>query len=1094
MSDAPDQAERDKALAARDQTVLIDAGAGAGKTTLLVERILTLVAPSDDVVERIPLSRVAAVTFTRRAAGELRLRVRARILTELSKPGGSATRTTRLLDALGSVDSAFLGTVHGFADRLLRLQPMKARLSPAYQIEDNIDALLDETFDGLLHAVQSGTLVAELDGEERAYVTQVERTLQEALRAGLLVRSVERPPLPPKVGLDLLFRGFIDQRDRELEWNDSSSFDRAAFDHVARELIASTQGITDQMRGTQWLVALATRISELLDEPDDLALYELVDRIKRGLKDIKKTKDFTKKTPALTAWNLFAADDGLGKRLIDPLVAAMARNLARTRRAVVRIYERVKARHEVLDSIDLLLTLRNLVRDDLDARGFYQQMFDHILVDELQDTDPLQAEIVLFLSESTPVAARWQDVVVGPGRLTLVGDPKQSIYRFRRADVGMYDRMRAQVAQGDHVGVTLSTNFRSVPNLIAWANDRFADILGTSPDRQFDPATGQVFHQAQVSATPPGGPPPVHHVSYGFADGESRNAPETRGLEGEALAAYLAWLVERSGLCIRDVDGEGNREIRWSDIAVLGLVTTNMRYLFAALDRSNIPYAMAGGVLFTTDALHRQFVLGLRAIADRNDGVAEAALLRPPFFAVDLLDLVRDKVEAGDANAKRGAEARAWLREARRQRFARSPGQTARALLEETGIGRTAALGPNGEQRLRHLRELCLQLELDAAAAGLDYDGVTAGLREWIDHPVQLDPPRPVGAEALQVLTVHQAKGLEFPIVVLWDGMGQWKSHESPTPWRVDRDGSGWAMKTNDVAWEEPPNSGRLEQERQYGDAERRRLVYVAATRARDLLVIPKPSWEQDPNGYINARLLADPDPAWVLTVEPFVEGSGASWSSQRAPLAPITDTLDIELISRWTEACAQSKLPKHAPRSVTGVAKMRPVLRVGDTDLETKQPRPKRLSRFGPVFGDAVHEAIGLVLTRGWSASHTIDVVAKMCGLSEHLDEAAADVGRAVDALRGAQLVGGQRTTRLEYPIAAARDGIVVVGYLDFVSATTDEIVVIDFKTDRCPQGVDDVMNAFPSYVTQVRTYGEIVGSSRVALLFTEMGRLAWV
>lgn len=1089
MSDAPDQAERDKVLGARGKTVLIDAGAGAGKTTLLVERIIALIAPDDDRVAHVPLSRLAAVTFTRRAAGELRLRVRARILMELSRPGGSVIRTRHLIDAMDSIDAAFVGTIHGFADRLLRLQPMKARLSPAYLIAEDIDALVDETIEVLLHSVQSGTLRTELEGMDASSATDVERALQEALRAGLLVWSIERDPAPPKVGLDLLFRGFIEQRDRDLAWNERGVFDRAAFDRTARAFLEITTKLTDDTRGTRWLAMLATRLSELLEEPDDLALYELVDRIRRGSKAIRKTKDFVKRSPSLEVWNAFAGDDGFGQRLIGPLITAMARNLARTRHAIVWLYDKVKARHEALDSIDLLLSLRNLLRDDLEARAFYQGMFDHILVDELQDTDPLQAEIVLFLSESRPLAARWQDVVVAPGRLTLVGDPKQSIYRFRRADVGMYDRVRAQVAAGDHVGVTLSANFRSRPSLVAWANAQFAGILGTSPDRQFDPATGQVFHQPQISASRSGGGPPVHHVPYGFARGEPATAPVTRALEAKALAAYLAWLVEKSEITVRDPESDTPRAVHWRDIAVLALTTTSLRHLFDALDRSNLPYAMAGGSLFTSDPLHRLFVLGLRAIADRNDGVAEAALLRPPFFAIDLLDLVREKAEAGDACANRASRARAWLRETRRQRYARTPGQTARALLEETGIGRAAALGPNGEQRLRHLRELCLQLELDAAAAGLDYDGVTARLREWIDHPVQLDPPRPVGAEALQVLTVHQAKGLEFPVVVLWDGMGLWRPYEAPAAWRVDRDGTGWAMKTNDVVWEEPQGEERIEQERRYAEAERRRLVYVAATRARDLLIIPKPAWPQDPDKYVHARLLANADAAWVYTAEPFVDGCEASWASPRAPLPPLTDTLDIELLAAWSTARDQAQRPRHAPHSVTGLAEASPALRIGDTDLDAGPPRRSRPGRFGPVFGDAVHRAIGLVLIRGLSAHHAVEAAARIVALAEHFDEAIADVERAIAALRTAGLLGGNRAIRLEYPVATVRDGQLVTGYADFVSAASDETVVVDFKSDHA----SSVADINPAYMRQLAIYAEVVRARRSALLFTATGLLAW-
>ena len=158
---APDQPERDRAVAARDQTVLIDAGAGAGKTTILVTRIIAMIAPLDDAAPAMSLLRIAAVTFTRRAAGELRLRVRELLLKELATRRAREIRKRRLLDALGSVDAAALGTIHGFADRLLRLQPMKARLSPAYRIADDTSAFIDETLDLLLHAVQNGTLASE---------------------------------------------------------------------------------------------------------------------------------------------------------------------------------------------------------------------------------------------------------------------------------------------------------------------------------------------------------------------------------------------------------------------------------------------------------------------------------------------------------------------------------------------------------------------------------------------------------------------------------------------------------------------------------------------------------------------------------------------------------------------------------------------------------------------------------------------------------------------------------------------------------------------------------------------------------------------
>jgi len=156
---APDQAERDAAVRERARNVLIDAGAGTGKTAILVDRLVEMVAPTAGNAA-VSIARIAAITFTRKAAGELRLRIRERLLEELARRDLTPARDGQLREAVGGLDTAHVGTIHSFADRLLRLRPVEADLSPTYEIAEDTDALVAETVDVLLHAVQSGTLAA----------------------------------------------------------------------------------------------------------------------------------------------------------------------------------------------------------------------------------------------------------------------------------------------------------------------------------------------------------------------------------------------------------------------------------------------------------------------------------------------------------------------------------------------------------------------------------------------------------------------------------------------------------------------------------------------------------------------------------------------------------------------------------------------------------------------------------------------------------------------------------------------------------------------------------------------------------------------
>jgi ATP-dependent helicase/nuclease subunit A len=423
----PDYRDREAVIAERSRNVLIDAGAGTGKTTLLVDRLISMVAPLDDRAA-IAIGRIAAITFTRKAAGELRLRIRERLLEELAAPGVEERRAACLRDALAGLDTAYVGTIHSFADRLLRLRPVPAQLSPAYNIAEDDEPLARETFEVLLHAVQSGTLEAELaDGPAAGRALEATRTVLWALEAGVRAESLEGE-WSVQHGLDGLVAGFIRARDVPPPDVEPPPFDAREFHSIAAKVVTVTRQVRGRSRGARWILALRATLERLSGQDDALALYGGVrQELGRKPRDVSKRDTFEGDDVAWRVWK--ALIDGvdetppLERELRAPLERWMATRLVRLFPAVVQLYEKVKARHQALDQLDLLLKLRDLLARDREVRGEFQRLFDHIFVDEFQDTDPLQAEIVLFLCEREPVADRWDEVRLRDGSLTLVGDP-----------------------------------------------------------------------------------------------------------------------------------------------------------------------------------------------------------------------------------------------------------------------------------------------------------------------------------------------------------------------------------------------------------------------------------------------------------------------------------------------------------------------------------------------------------------------------------------------------------------------------------------------------------------------------------------------
>ncbi len=320
----PDQAERDAAIRERTRNVLIDAGAGTGKTTILVDRLVEMLAPSNG--ERpIPIPRIAAVTFTRRAAGELRLRIREKVLRALAEPAIDEKRRRLLHEALAGIDTASIGTIHSFADRLLRQRPREARLSPAYELYEDTGTLILETFTLFLHASQTGTLKAELEATEAAArAAEAEQTVRDAISAGVRVDSLELE-WGRLGGLDALVEGFVTRRDLPPADPVPEEFDFAEFRGYAAELVALVASMKGASRGAEWLRRTAHLVEALSRSNDPIAIYREVLAGRMKPPDYKKGEHFEGEKDAWAVWKTFTEGKDRGDALWNDLVAPLHR-------------------------------------------------------------------------------------------------------------------------------------------------------------------------------------------------------------------------------------------------------------------------------------------------------------------------------------------------------------------------------------------------------------------------------------------------------------------------------------------------------------------------------------------------------------------------------------------------------------------------------------------------------------------------------------------------------------------------------------------------------------------------------------------------
>jgi ATP-dependent exoDNAse (exonuclease V) beta subunit len=749
-----------------DTTLFVEAAAGTGKTTALVSRILSAIKTG-----RARLYEVVAITFTEKAAGDLKIRLREELEKQLT---GDALRR-----ALSDLERAPIMTIHSFCASLLRERPVEAAVDPQFTVADDLQRrlLLDKAWATWLEqelAQNPPALRHALFREVRLDALQDLATLLVEHR-GLAPTWPAHRPLDTRAAVKQL-TGCVASLERCLKHCVVKSGNLFAHAQTFGDTLPQLADAAEER-----VVAVLTNLT--LAEPRRIADFDSAEAF-------REAKELIKELKAKLAEFATVADHNFLVELVTWL------------HGFVGHFQQLKQQQSVLDFDDLLEKTRDLFRAHPAVVADCRQRYRFLLVDEFQDTDPVQMEIVLALGGDTP------------GKLFIVGDPKQSIYGFRRADIEMYAGTRRTLAKTGRV-LQFQQNFRSQSTILDWVNAVFAKLIQRPTDGDYQPdyiplKPTHLTTEPRVTLLQPPALPAKQSVE------------EARRAEAAAIAGYLHRQVA-AGAC------------QWGDVAMLFRSFTGLDVYEEVFVEHGVPFRIVGGRGYYQRQEIQTLIALLCCLDNPNDQLHLVATLRSPLFGWTdeqvFLAAAADKL-----NYLHNADL-ALLRELHEQRHTLSVAGFVERVLAKTHLCQAmVAGGPNGGASVANLlKALALARQLEAAGIR-SLRGLVRQLRRTVVGGADEEPaPANEEDEAVQLLTMHKAKGLEFKVVVLADLAG--KSSDSGARLLVHR-----ATGTHELRFAGSRtgdfDAAATEQDKR-DEAEEIRLLYVAATRARERLVIP---------------------------------------------------------------------------------------------------------------------------------------------------------------------------------------------------------------------------------------------------------------
>jgi ATP-dependent helicase/nuclease subunit A len=1082
----PDQDQREKIFIDLEKTMLVEAAAGTGKTTSMMRRMTALISRGECSIEKL-----VAVTYTRKAAAELRMKFQ--LALERAVKDAEGERKKLLSYALDNIERCYIGTIHSFCARILRERPLEAGVPISFEELDEVEdlELKQEIWD---------QYVAELYfGNDKRLDELHIKGIEIGSLADSYMRMTDYPDVDEWPASDVPIPDLTRARSELIRYvNRMKQVGKSLVGHPGNDtLIPKYRSIP--------------RMVANIDINNSAQLFSILEEFRHNPKPVQNEwPGSTKKEQKEMALGEKAEWDKFQQEIAIPITnqwyECRYRPIMEVVSEAVKRYDERKTELGKLNFQDLLMKTAALLKDKPHVRKYFQKRYTHILVDEFQDTDPIQAEMIMYLTADDPTETNWKNCKPYPGSLFVVGDPKQSIYRFRRADIVTYSIAKDIIVKSGGEVVSLTASFRTMPNVVEWVNSVFKDVFPADADR-YSP------QRKDLSIGRVGG-------SDGLLCGVKKIIvpadvkKNVNDYDARLIARFIRNAVDK-GLTVprtgdqmkTGVPGEAN----YGDFMIITYRKAHLSTYANRLEELGIPYQVTGGSTLNEVNQLTYLYTCLSAVIEPENPVALVAALRSELFGISDQDLYEFKKAGGrfdfltkigeeilEKMSPRNADAISGAFDRMRKYhslFEKLPPVAAiENIASDIGLILQASVQSGGNLFVGSMAK-ALELLRATQVQSWSRSEIVEFLGKLMDRENRGDrydgvPAMPFERSFVRIMNLHKAKGLEAPVVFLAAPGGY---SDFGVNFHVDREkgnitgyiamfgeSTGYSrgpMLARPVNW-----TGFEEEALKFDAAEKKRLRYVAGTRAGALLVVStrERTHKKNPWGFFDDHLSESPnldDPG-----EQVAPKTGEIELSKKQ----ITDSLEA-IAGKW----GTSTKPSYA----IGAAKQ---ISLDWSDF------PFHTGEHGTEWGTAIHKLLEIVMRDpGGDLSEVAKAIFDGQGLDQALiPEAVKTVNtvRESDIWKRANksdsiLIEVPFQTMLDVP-ASKTEGVplLVRGVIDLIFRESGKWIIVDYKTDDPEKrGVDKL---YQHYRPQLKTYadawakssGEQVGE--IGVLFAKTGR----